>query len=332
MKKLISLGISAVLCASLFAGCSSNTDSQSQATNADPLNGYPSEAIQFIVNRAAGGSSDQIARAVATSLQDEAGYTTVVMNVDGGDGLIGANEAMSAEPNGYTFMVVGSLEMPNLLVNFDGTVFEKEDIVPVCQVSSKSNILILKPDSPFSTVEEFTAYAKEHPGELTVAVAGSNAVFGPLAMEKALDIDLTIVNSGSGNDAYAAVLGGHVDCAMVSTNFYVNATAENLTVLAGTANREEHIDGQPDTFLSMGYDIVNEQFTYVCAPAGTPDEIVKFISDEIGKLAESGVLVEALNATNNECDFMGQEEFAPYFTAYLDEQIQAFEALNEAEE
>ena len=342
MKKAIASILCILLVLSLLPGCANaeqpedNKDTAEDIQNTedvqsaeDPLGDYPENTIQFIVNRAAGGNTDLVARAVANTLQSELGYTTVVRNVDGGDGLIGANEALSAAPDGYTLMAVGSLELPNILVNFEGATFTKEDIVPICQLSAKSNLFILKPDSPFSSIEDFTAYAKEHPGELTVAVAGSNAVFGPMKLEDAMGVDITIVNAGSGNDAYASVLGGHVDCAMVSDNFYQNALAEGMTVMGSTANRTENIEGTADTFLSMGYKIVNETFTYLCAPKGIPESIVKFISDTLEKLADDGALAEALESSGNSCDIMGYEEFTPYYESYLTEQMANFEKVNE---
>ena len=99
MKKFVCLLLFFCLCAgSVFANGSAETSVPAS------LEGYPKQPITFIVNRAAGGGTDVCARAVATAIKKDLGYTTVVNNLEGGDGLIGANEALNAKPDGYTFM------------------------------------------------------------------------------------------------------------------------------------------------------------------------------------------------------------------------------------
>lgn len=293
---------------------------------------YPAaQTITFIVNRAAGGAVDTVARAVATDIQSEKGYTTVVQNLDGGDGLIGANEGINAKPDGYTFLVLGSTEIPNLLVNFEEAQFTAEDMVPVCQLTSKSKILVLKPNSQFASLDEFVAYAKEHPGELTIAIPGSNTAYGPKLIEEALGIELTVINAGSGNAAYTMALGGHVDCAEIGAQFFENAKAENMFVLGDTGERMDHTEDGADTFKSQGYDLVDTNFNYILAPKGTPEPIVKAMSDLIGQLINEGEMGTALLNTKQGLDYKGYEEFSDAFEANLERMIAIYSTIDLAE-
>lgn len=319
MKKLISL----ILCLILCMTC---------AAVAEVSPNYPGEkTITFIVNRAAGGATDTVARAVATDIQNTLGYTTVVLNQEGGDGLIGANEAINANPDGYTFMVVGSTELPNLLVNFEEAQFAREDLVPVCQLTSKSKIFALKPNSQFSNLEEFVAYAKEHPYELTCAVPGSNSAFGPVLLGNELGINLTVINAQSGNNAYTMLLGGHVDCAQIGSQFYENCVAENILVLGDTSDRMDHVEGAADTFASMGYNLVDTNFNYILAPKGTPEEIVRAMSDFIGDQIANGTMADALTKTKQGLNYKGYDDFVDMFNTYTDKMIGIYTEMASAE-
>jgi tripartite-type tricarboxylate transporter receptor subunit TctC len=323
MKKILVLIMMTGLVFSVFAKGESQQSAGSPAADR-----YPERTIKFVVNRAAGGATDLVARAVATSLQKGKGFTTVVMNLEGGDGLIGANEAMTSPPDGYTLMVVGSTEIPNILVNLKGAKFTADDVIPICELASKSYLLTLKPNSPHKTLNDFISYAKAHPGEITIAIPGTNNAYGPAFIEETLGIDISPINSGSGNKVYTDVLGGHVECAWMDSNFLANARAEGLTILADTANRKEQVTDRPDSFLFQGYQLAVESFTYICAPKGTPDSVIKFISDTVGSLIKEGELAQGIIATQQDLNFKGYVEFGPYFRDYMASMVSIYNKIN----
>ncbi len=321
MKRLLPLLLCLLLCLNVTAFAESNVPAD-----------YPSgKTITFIVNRAAGGATDQVARAVANYIQSDKGYTTVVLNLEGGDGLIGANEGVNSEPDGYTFLVIGSTEIPNLLVNFEEVNFTADDLAPVCQLTSKSKILVLKPNSDYTTLDEFIAYAKDHPYELTCAVPGSNNAYGVTLLGDAMGVGLTVINAQSGNDAFTMVLGGHVDCAEIGSQFYDSCISEGMIVLGDTSDRAEHVDDAADTFLSMGYDLIDTNFNYILAPKGTPVEILQAMSDFVAEMIENGELGTALDNTKQGRNFKGYEEFEPFFNDYVGKMIRIYTDIESAE-
>lgn len=316
MKKFIGIVFCLMLCFSVFAQGESETAAVADMSN------YPSRTITFIVNRAAGGSTDMIARAVANSIQKDKGITTTVVNYDGGDGLIGVNELMNAAPDGYTFGVIGCTEIPNMLANFEEASFTKDDLYPVCQVSSKSRILVCAPNSPFKTLDDLKEYALAHPGEITCAVPGSNTMYLPELLADELGIELTVVNAGSGNNAFTMVLGGHADIAIIGSNFYQNAKVENLAILGDSMPVEDLGEGFAPTFLSQGVNFTDTSFNYVIAAKGTPEEYIKYVSDMIEDCIENGSLYEGLKNANEDPMFMGYEEFKPFYMDYVDTMVE----------
>ncbi len=316
MKKILGVILVFMLCLSAFA------QGGSEAAAVADMSNYPSRTMTFIVNRAAGGSTDLIARAVANSIQKDKGITTTVVNYDGGDGLIGVNELMNAAPDGYTFSVIGCTEIPNMLANFEEAAFTKDDLYPVCQLASKSRILVCAPNSPFKTLDDLKEYALAHPGEVTCAVAGSNTMYLPEIIEKELGIDLTIVNAGSGNNAFTMVLGGHSDIAIIGANFYKNAQVENLAILGDSMPVEDLGEGFAPTFISQGVAFTDTSFTYVIAAKGTPEEYIRYVSDMIKDCIDNGTLYEGLVNAGQDPMFMGYEEFKPYYMDYIDTMVE----------
>lgn len=289
---------------------------------------YPSRPITFIVNRAAGGATDAVARVVATAIQKDLGYTTVVQNLEGGDGLIGANTAITSKPDGYTFMIVGSSEIPNMLVNFPEVAFSREDLIPICGLTSKSKLLAVKPNSSIKTMDDFIAYAKANPGKVTIAVSGSNHIYGVILLEKALGVDLTIVNAGGGSAAFTMLLGGHVECGLIDSNYYANCETEGITILADTTDNVSVVPEGYSTFTELGYDMVDTNFNYILAPKGTPNEIVRFISDSVAKLVDEYDLESALEATGQNAVFVPNSEFTDEYFNYLDKMIKLYDQVN----
>ena len=90
MKKLLAVLVSAVaLCSAL-----------------PTLAAYPERPIKLIVPWAAGGDTDNIFRPFAQALQKQIGQTVVVANIGGASGTVGAREAKSSPPDGYTLYAV----------------------------------------------------------------------------------------------------------------------------------------------------------------------------------------------------------------------------------
>ena len=316
MKRIIAVLLCIIVSSMVFAGGSK------EPAEVDMSN-YPSKPITFIVNRGAGGSTDLVARAVANSIQHDKGYVTTVSNFDGGDGLIGVAELMNSAPDGYTFCVIGCTEIPNMIANFEEAGFTKEDLYPVCQVSAKSRIMVAAPGSPFTTLEELKEYGQAHPGELTCAVAGSNTIYLAEIVGEELGVSFTVVNAGSGNDAFTMVLGGHVDVAIIGQNYAHSAQAEGLAILGDSMPQmEPTADGVP-TFLSQGYDFTDTSFNYILAAKGTPEEYIQFMSDLIGELFETGTMQENIRKADQDPVFMGYSEFKPYYEAYIDQMVVA---------
>src|SRR5690606_11708213 len=174
---------------------------------------YPTRPISLVVGYAAGGATDIVARLMAKSLSDSLGQPVVVENRPGANSNIGAEVVSRAKPDGYT-LYVGSIAN-----TINRTLYEKlnydfkKDFTPVALLATIPNILVVHPDLPIKSVQEYVAYAKSNPGKLTCASSGSGSSIHLsceiFKMATGTDI-LHVPYRGSG-PAVADLLGGQVN-------------------------------------------------------------------------------------------------------------------------
>lgn len=144
------------------------------SVNAGAQSAYPTKPVRIIVNFAAGGPSDIVARIVSAKLTEAWGKPVVVENIAGGGGNIGVERAIKATPDGYTILLSGSSPIvinPSLLEkpSFDPV----RDLAPVTQLCTIPNLLVIHPALAAKSVEEFVTLAKSKPGQFTFASSGS---------------------------------------------------------------------------------------------------------------------------------------------------------------
>jgi tripartite-type tricarboxylate transporter receptor subunit TctC len=146
--------------------------SASAAVADDAAASYPNRPIKIIVCVPAGGGVDTVTRIVADGLQKRLGQPVVVENRAGAGGNIGADVVFHSDPDGYTLLAAQPAPLtvnPLLYKNqsFDPTKFE-----PVAIMTSIANVLLVRPNFPAKTPQEFLAYAKASPGKITYASQG----------------------------------------------------------------------------------------------------------------------------------------------------------------
>jgi tripartite-type tricarboxylate transporter receptor subunit TctC len=133
---------------------------------------FPNKSIKIIVSVPAGGGVDTVTRIVADGLHQKLDQPVVVENRAGAAGNIGAEVVFTSDPDGYTLLAAqpAPLTVNPLLykkMNFDPTQFE-----PVVIMTSIANVLMVRPDFPARTAQEFIAYVKANPGKVNYASQG----------------------------------------------------------------------------------------------------------------------------------------------------------------
>jgi tripartite-type tricarboxylate transporter receptor subunit TctC len=180
----------------------------------EKVDGFPERPLTIVVPYGAGGGSDQLSRAMGSALEPIVGTGVQVVNKPGGGGMAAIPDFMTAPPDGYT--VLESID--DAVSNYvSGKLQEHpaDDWTPICMAQITFNQVYIRPDEDrFSDFESLVAYAKEHPGEVTIANVGNVASMERVNMhklEQALGFETNQIAFDEPSERYAALIGGHVD-------------------------------------------------------------------------------------------------------------------------
>jgi tripartite-type tricarboxylate transporter receptor subunit TctC len=174
--------------------------------------GYPTRPVRIVVGFAPGGVTDVVARLIGQWLTERLGHPFVIENRPGAANNIGTELVVRAPPDGYTLLLVNTSNAIN------ATLYDKlnfnfiRDIAPVASLTRTPSVMEVNPSFPAKTVSEFIAYAKIHPGKISLASAGpgsSSHIYGELFKMMA-GVDLVHVHYRSSGPALTDLIAGQV--------------------------------------------------------------------------------------------------------------------------
>ncbi len=246
--------------------------------------GFGDRPLTMIVPYGAGGGSDQLARAMASAMEEVAGLSFQVVNKPGGGGTAAIPDFMLARPDGYTIMEA----IDDAVTAFAaGEISENpaEDWIPICLTQITFNQIYIRADEDrFTDWASFVAYAKEHPGEVTVANLGKAQSMERITMtqlEDATGIQVKQIAFDKPAERYGALLGGHVDAL-----FEQPGDVRNFMEAGQIKPILTFLDQRPDLFADVpthrevGADFVPlTRFRGFYVKAGTPDDRVAFLEE-----------------------------------------------------
>ena len=134
---------------------------------------WPGHAVTFIVPFPPGGPVDTTARFATQPLGRLWSVPTVVDNKSGAGGIVGAQFAAKAEPDGYSlfFASIHHAVLPSLRDNLSYDILR--DFEPVGMAAVFPIVLVVNPSMPVNSVSELIAYAKAQPGKLSFSSSGT---------------------------------------------------------------------------------------------------------------------------------------------------------------
>ena len=153
----------------LATGFSTLVSSGGKALAAD----YPNRPVRFVVGFAAGGATDILARVVGQRLSERLGQQFIIENKPGAGNNIGTNAVVTAEPDGYTVLLVNPANFVNATLYANLAFNFIRDIAPVASFNRVPNVMTVAPGVKAKNVAEFIAYVKENPGQVNMASSGN---------------------------------------------------------------------------------------------------------------------------------------------------------------
>lgn len=254
-----------------------------------PAQTYPAKSVRILVGFAPGGSTDMTARIFAQELGKVWGTQVVVDNRPGASGMIGAELASKAAPDGYTWLV-----SPQTSIVVAPLIFKKvgydpaKDFAPVAVIGSTPQLLVLHPSLPPKTFKEFAAFVKANAKTLTYASGGIGStphMAGEL-LNSSLKVRVTHVPYKGENPGVVDLLGGQIP--YMFSNFPVvhpHVQAGKLRAVAITSLKRSPLAPEFPTVAESGipgFDTATWSGLYV--PAATPRDLVKRIHGDIYRI------------------------------------------------
>lgn len=285
---------------------------------------YPTRPIELIVPWAAGGGSDVVARAFAESAAKHVPQPLVVVNKPGAAGAIGHFEGANAKADGYKVTVV----TPEINLAFlQGIGKAKyQDFTYISRINADPIALVVRSDSPFTTLEQFVANAKINPHKLTISNSGVGATYhlAAIAFEDETGVRLNNVPYQGAGPAVMGLLAGQVDATMATTaEVGVHVRAGRMRLLGVMADQRMKDFETVPTFREKGINLSLGTWRGLAVPNGTPPEVVSSLKALVDKVSREPRYKEVL-----ERQFAGMiNETGEQFRAAIEKEFDTYQKI-----
>ena len=275
---------------------------------------YPDKSIKFLVPWPPGGATDQVARILVQPLTKELGVSVFVENKGGAGGNIGTQAFVQDKPDGYSILMATSSTNaagPHLFANqgFDAA----KDFSPVVLVCTIPNIMVVPASSPWNSMKDLIADAKQNPGQFTYGSAGIGASqhLAGAQFKTVTGLDIRHVPYKGSGPAAIDLMAGHIDM-MLDTGSLNNINAGKLKAL-GIAS-EKRIPELPNvpTMKEVGVPMVANAWYGVMLPAGTPKEIAEKLNAAFNKVLKDPEVKKRLQSIGAQVDGGSVAEFTKF--------------------
>ena len=244
---------------------------------------WPSKPVTLMVSNSVGGMADVTTRIVADGLLKVLGQPMVVQNKPGAGGQVCMQFVARSAADGYT-VFSSNITQPLAMGEITGKkAIKLDDYEVVGGFLSNERALYAHSDAPYSTWDEFVAYAKAHPDTVSIGFGGNqwSLEFLKYATAKA-GIKCKLINYKSGGDASADFFGKHIDIVElgVGTVVYQAAVEGKAKMLAVTSGGK--ISGfDAPRLMDKGYPYPVLTEFGMLMPKGTPQAIVKKLEEAL---------------------------------------------------
>jgi tripartite-type tricarboxylate transporter receptor subunit TctC len=248
---------------------------------------FPTKPVRIVVPLAPGGSTDVLARPVASKLSEVWGQQVIVDNRGGGGTMIGTEIVARAPADGYTLLMVTSAFAVNFSL-YDKVPYKFSDFVPLSNVGQTPNVLAVHPTIPAKNVKELIALLRARPGEMTYSsggVGGSTHLAGEL-FKLLAKVDMVHVPYKGGGPAVADLVSGQVMMTFGNlTTVLPFSNAGRVRALAVTSSKRSPALPNLPTMAEAGVPgFEAATWNGLIAPAATPKDIVAKLNADIVKV------------------------------------------------
>ena len=246
---------------------------------------YPNKSVKVIVPFGAGTSPDVVARLWAERMSQALGQPFVVDNKPGAATIIGAQTVVTAPADGYTVLYTAQNTVSINPFVYKNLSYKADDLVPVSQVAEVPLILITSMQSPFKSLQEMIALAKQNPGKYSFASYGVGQSTH-VTMERFLNAaGIKMIHIPYRDNPMNDVISGTVNFLFdASTTAVPQIKAGKVRALAISSAQRMSVLPETQTVAEGVPGFMGDSWTGVLVRKGTPEDIVQKLSSETIKI------------------------------------------------
>ena len=271
------------------------------------------QPVKIIVPQAVGGTNDTVARLIGVEFGKALNQSVIVENRPGASGAIGMQAVVQAKPDGYTLgLASDSAAMLNVIQPALTWQF-KRDVRGIGMIGDQPISIAASARSPYKTFEEVLAAAKAKPGTIPYATSGagtSQNVVGEW-LAKLAGIDIVHIPYKGGGQATNDVISGQTPLAVLGlAPMLAHVKTGGVRILAVTTPKRSSSLPNVPTLTELGFpQIALAQWAGLVAPAGTPEPLVKRMSDLMLKILSGQEMRQRLVTAGIDARPLGHQEF-----------------------
>ena len=274
---------------------------------------YPTKPINILITFAPGGNVGNTIRFLASKAEKSLGQPFLLSNNGAGGGSVALTITAKERPDGYHLSgctSTGLIRLPQ----FRSVPYKFEDFVPIMHYGGSCSGIVVRSNSPWTTLKEFVEYAKKNPGKINYSTLGVGSPHH-LAMEyiaKKEGIQWTHIPYPGSGPALTAVLGGHVTAESGDSTWMPHVQQGTLRLLATHTETRMRTFPNIPTMREMGYDFINETVYMLAAPRGTPPAIINKLDNAFHKAMDDPDFLQLMDKMEIQVTYRNSEETRKY--------------------
>jgi tripartite-type tricarboxylate transporter receptor subunit TctC len=280
---------------------------------------WPNKPIRIIVPYTPGGFTDQMARIVQVGLQNRLQQTVTVDNKPGANSIIGVDMLAKAPADGSTFAVVIAAYAANTTLYPKLPYDPRKDLTGVSLLGISPLLAAINNDAPFKNAKELIAYARANPGKVSFGSSGNGSA-AHLTSELLKSLTQTYMVHIPYRGAVPALtdlMGGQIQLFFDAATGLISQGKAGRVRLIGVSS-DRRLPAVPDvpTFIEQGFaGFTGSTWAGMLAPSATPKDIVKRMSDEVGRIIKSDETRARLDAMGTFAAGGSPEEFDAFIAS-----------------
>ena len=251
---------------------------------------WPDKPIKFILSQPPGSGPDNVARLLGEKLAKALDQSVIIENKPGGQNIIGAQAAAKSPADGSAFYFATTAALVTNRYLFKTMPYEpQKDFTSVAFVANSPFGILVKTDSPITSIQDLLAKSKANPGKLSLANEGPRTFGGIIArfLNAKTKMEANLVAYASVSVAIQDIMGGHADAVVAD----VASTAQlvkqgRLRLLAVTSAKRVAGFEQVPTMAELLPNFEMVGWFAIVAPTGTPSLVINRLNAEVNKLLQ----------------------------------------------